>query len=134
MEASDPAEPKEAASGRCRLMREELKACHEATRRLWELSKTLAGQWDDEQYAMVEEYLAERERLLPGIVPPFTEEEQKAGAAIAEYNKEIDRNLAAIKRHIAVNIKNLKKKEQSSRKYLGYSNAGEGGYFYDKKN
>lgn len=103
------------------------------TQQLVELSSITPSELTDEQHVEITDLLDEREQLLPNLQKPVTEEEKQAAALIVEQSNEISRNLIEIKKHIQMKIKDLKKKEQSNKQYLGYNMAAADGYFYDKK-
>ncbi|WP_042350829.1 hypothetical protein [Bacillus massiliigorillae] len=115
-------------------MRDSIKSCFEITEQLRQITQLPKDQLQDEQYHEITKCLADREELLQDIVPPFTDEEKQVGKQIVQLNQVIDKRLVEMKKDIAIKIKNLKKKEQSSQSYLGYSQAAPSSYFLDKKN
>lgn len=115
-------------------MHEAIKDCYKLTELLYHVSKVNPDRLSDNQYEEIQQLLEQREELLPLIKAPFTDTERQLGSKIVEWNSEIDCNIATIKQQLAIKIKNLKKKEQSAQKYNGYTNAGAGSYFLDKKN
>ncbi|MEH6940743.1 hypothetical protein [Bacillus sp. JJ722] len=115
-------------------MRESIRQCYEVTQQLWQLVQMPKEKLQDEHYEKINHYLDQREKLLKDIHSPFTAEEKEIGIKMVHLNKEIEPNLVGIKQTIAMKIKNLKKREQSTKQYLGYAQASPNGYFYDKKN
>lgn len=114
-------------------MQRSLRECQLLTQQLVELSRIAPSELTDEQHVEITDLLNERERLLPNLQKPVNEEEKQAAALIVEQSNEISRHLIEIKKHIQTKIKDLKKKEQSNKQYLGYNMAAADGYFYDKK-
>lgn len=114
-------------------MHQTLKECQQLTQQLVELSRIVPSELSDEQHEQITILLDKREQLLPQLQKPETDEEKQAAATIVEQSDEISRNLTEIKKHIQIKIKDLKKKQQSNKKYLGYNNSAVDGYFYDKR-
>lgn len=109
--------------------------CAILTKRLYEL--VLQGdknQDRDQIISNIEGLLAQRERLLPAITPPFTDKEKQLGRKIVEMNKVIDRGLKKIKTGIEADIAGTKKKKTSAQKYVNpYESLVTDGVYYDRK-
>ena len=133
MEAGYSTESSKTIPGWIGLMQQSLRECYQLTQQLVELSSISPEQLSEGQHEEITMLLNKREQLIPNLHKPATKEEKQAAAAIVEQSNELNRNLIEIKMHIQMKIKDLKKKQQSNKQYLGYNMAGANSYFYDKK-
>ncbi|MFS0783682.1 hypothetical protein [Bacillus sp. 1P06AnD] len=115
-------------------MRASIKECYQLTDSLLKLSRLPQSDLTDGQYDEIGQLLDRREKVLQAIKPPFTADEEKIGRVIVLYNKEIDQQLASIKKELAKKIREVKKQDKSTKSYLGYTNNDVGSYFLDKRN
>ena len=108
--------------------------CHRVTKRLLHILEAVERDRDS-QIKQAEELLDQRGLLLPEIVPPFTEEEQKLGHEINIMNKEIEARLAHLSTVVKEDLKEVGAKKQSMNKYSNpYEALQTDGVFYDKRN
>lgn len=114
-------------------MRKEIKECFGITDQLLQLSQLKIKEMTDEDYISIEQLLSKREQLLQAFKPPFSEKEQRVGAVMVEWNKQLNENLVLIKNAIQLEMKQLKKNDQNTQKYLGQYTINIDGMFYDKR-
>lgn len=114
-------------------MHEALKSCGQLTEQLLCLSRINPQQISDEQYEEITTLLAKREQLFAVLQKPSTDEEKAYTRKIMQESEEMNRNFITIKRAIQMKIRDLKKKDQSTKSYLGYNTIGADSYFYDKR-
>jgi flagellar protein FliT len=108
--------------------------CHKMTKRLLDLLEAVESDRDS-QIEEAEKLLDQRERLLPEIMPPFTEEEQKLGREITLMNQEIEGHLRHLSNAVKEDLKEVSIKKQSMNKYSNpYEALQTDGVFYDKRN
>jgi len=108
--------------------------CHKMTKRLLDLLEA-ANEDRDSQIEEVEELLDRRGEVLPGIQPPFTEEEQTLGREINLMNVEIEGHLQQLSRAVKEDLREVSIKKQTMDKYSNpYESLQTDGVFYDKRN
>ncbi|MFC3886545.1 flagellar protein FliT [Bacillus songklensis] len=108
---------------------------YEITKQLYELvTISPSGEERDSYIRRIEELLGQRQRLLPQVKSPFSEEETKLGQEIVQMNQVIDGHLKQRKEEVSVDIRKLKQKQQKTNKYINpYENLSFDGTFYDKR-
>lgn len=89
----------------------------------------------EENLTKLDDFLSARERLLKGIVPPYTEEEKVIGKAIIPLEEKIKALLLANKN---ASKNELQKIQQSKKTTKGYGNSynqqvSSDGMYYDKR-
>jgi flagellar protein FliT len=89
----------------------------------------------EETIEAIERLLGERDKLLRELRPPYSEEEQRLGRQIVQWNQEIDARLRELKRQIQRDLTMIRQKRIANNHYM---NPYEqplvmDGMFYDKK-
>lgn len=111
-----------------------VEACYTITQNLLNLLQT-EGQDRGRQIEEAEALLEQRGQILPGIQPPFTEEEQKLGRDMHSMNGEIAAHLQKLHDLVKKDLQETKVKKQSAGKYANpYEALQTDGVFYDKRN
>ncbi|MET3317737.1 UNVERIFIED_ORG: flagellar protein FliT [Peribacillus simplex] len=97
---------------------------------------TLENEQDrDRKIEKVEALLEEREKLMAGIQPPFSDSEKDLGKKLIELNEKVSQLLEEQKVEIQRDIKQLSLKKESTNKYVNpYQSLSTDGVFYDKRN
>lgn len=106
---------------------------YDLTIKLIQLLEKYPGKRDD-KIAQIEMILSQREELMKVMVPPFTHEEVEVGKNIIQLNSRLTQLLQSEKTTIQKELKDLKKKKETSIKYVNpYQNLLTDGMFYDKR-
>lgn len=99
-----------------------------------ELINSLQEKDRDQKVGKVQELLDNRERLLPTLKPPYSDEEMLLGQKLIELNKQLSVLLANEKADIQKDLIELKNKKTSNVKYENpYDSYTTDGVFYDKR-
>jgi flagellar protein FliT len=112
-------------------------------REIWAVTKELrdlvsmpiTAEARDEKIAAIERLLAEREKLMAELRPPYSEEEQRLGRQIVQWNQEIDAQLRELKRQIQRDLTMMRQKKIANHHYIHpyEQSLAMDGMFYDKK-
>ncbi|WP_066175546.1 hypothetical protein [Bacillus marinisedimentorum] len=99
------------------------------------LQQKVVPEQRDEYIKTIESLLGERDAYIGKLDPPYSEEEEQAGAEIVRYNQEIDTMLEVLMADIQTDIRLLKHQKQSNERYSNpYSSSSSAdGMFYDKR-
>jgi flagellar protein FliT len=83
----------------------------------------------------IERLLAQRDELLRELRPPYSEEEQRLGRQIVQWNEEIDAKLGELKRQIQHDLAMVREKRRANAHYTNpyEQSLAMDGMFYDKK-
>lgn len=88
----------------------------------------------EETIDQVEDWLAQREELLPAIHPPFSAQEQAAGKELLKLNKELAFLLENLNKNIIRDLNAIDLKKTSAARYTNpYKKVQHDGIFYDKR-
>jgi flagellar protein FliT len=89
----------------------------------------------EETIEAIERLLAQRDELLRELCPPYSEEEQRLGRQIVQWNEEIDAQLREMKRQIQRDLAMVREKRRANAYYTNpyEQSLAMDGMFYDKK-
>jgi flagellar protein FliT len=98
------------------------------------IEKLELGNDRDEKIGWIEGALEERDQLMKGLMPPYSEGEKALGKKLLDLNVRLSQLLQKEKALIQKDIKGLSIKKESNNKYVNpYQSMATDGMFYDKR-